>query len=754
MKKFLLAILILLTGINLNAQKKECNRLFLHQKDKDAVIYNMNKIDSLSFSDTDLTIHNSNGTKGEFVIDNLDSIIFKNVEGRVAADINIINHTLNTIKLDITRTESCVGYKMICMDFESISTLGDDDIIYHVDKNVSEVNYQDFEGVEIKDLNLDYETEYAIVTVGIDEYGLLCDVVRARFATAAENLEGNPEVAVEIIENNFNDFTLRFTPNSEVSQYHVLYAEEGTIEYEYAIFSYMEDWNNMGDMIIGWGDKFESIATRVYTQTSPGTYYEIYIQALDKNGNRAPYEVFKFKTKSYGGEGVAKVDIKLGDYIMAEWLNENFEWEMLPSQYFTFTPNDQTSAYRFNVVLAENYEKDADEYIEDLCSSPSMQTPGWFQYETTTTDFQINPNTKCVAIAAAKNINGEWGPVTELYFKTPNKMPGEEITSITLNVDKNSIIANGKDVAKFTLKVNDTELTDGFQLVNVSENYEMDQKTFSTTTAGEYSFVATYDGLTSNVVVVNAVEEPENIIVKLVADKTKINDNGIDKVTFTVYVNNVKTDDATIFNVTEGKDLEGNTFSSTNIGSYVFYATFNNIKSNNVTITVKETRVYAPGDLYEEDGVVGVVFRVTDGGTSGYIVSMDEAYLQWSTENVWVNCIFGRGDWHTEDMLKLGADKYPAAKWCADHGDGWYMPSTKELQWLWDAVSNGTHVYDNEFITLYNDKLDDPISEDYYLSSNETAENLAQVVAFMENSVVCLDPQKSSKFLVRAIYKF
>lgn len=753
MKKFLLAIAILLTSIGLNAQKKECNRLFLHQKDKDVVIYNMNKIDSLSFYNTDnLIIHKTNGTREEFTIDELDSLTFKNIEGRVAADINIIDHTINTIKFDITRTESCVGFKLMCLDFESISTLGDDDIIYYVDKNVSEVNYQDFEEVEIKDLNLDYETEYAIVTVGIDEYGLLCDVVKARFATPSENLVGSPDVEVEVIENNLYDFTLLFTPNSEVSKYSVLVAEEGTIEYQYAIFSY---WNNMGDMIVDWGYEFSKKTTQDYTDQSPGTYYEVYIQAFDKNGNRAPYEVFKFKSKSYGGEGVAKVDIKLGDYIMSEWLNENSEWVMLPSQYFTFTPNDQTSAYRFNVVLVENYEKDADEYIEDLCSEPSMQTPGWYQYKTLSTDFQINPNTKCVAIAAAKNINDEWGPVTELYFKTPNKMPGEEdVTSITLNVDKNSIIANGKDVAKFTLTVNDTELTDGFQLVNVSENYEMNQKTFSTTTAGEYSFVATYDGLTSNVVVVDAVEVPENIVVKLVADKTKINDNGTDKATFTVYVNDIKTSDATIFNVTEGKDLEGNTFSSTNIGSYVFYATFNNIKSNNVTITVKETRVYAPGDLYEEDGVVGVVFRVSDDGTSGYIVSMDEAYLQWSTENVQANCFSGNGKYNTEDMLKLGADKYPAAKWCVDHGEGWYMPSSKELQWLWDAVSNGTHVYDKEFITLYNDKLDDPISEDYYWSSNETSEDLGEAVAFMGNSVVCLDPQKTSNFLVRAIYKF
>ena len=105
-------------------------------------------------------------------------------------------------------------------------------------------------------------------------------------------------------------------------------------------------------------------------------------------------------------------------------------------------------------------------------------------------------------------------------------------------------------------------------------------------------------------------------------------------------------------------------------------------------------------------------------------------------------------------MLSLGADKYPAAKWCADHGDGWYMPRSVELHWLWYAVSNGTHVFDEEFIKLYNDKLEDPILENYYWSSNETSEEYAEVVALMENSVVCLTPSKQSYFYVRAVYKF
>ena len=43
----------------------------------------------------------------------------------------------------------------------------------------------------------------------------------------------------------------------------------------------------------------------------------------------------------------------------------------------------------------------------------------WFFYEPLTTDFQLNPNTEYVAIAAGKNAEDVWGKVTELRFTTP-----------------------------------------------------------------------------------------------------------------------------------------------------------------------------------------------------------------------------------------------------------------------------------------------------------------------------------------------
>ncbi|MBR4964537.1 MAG: hypothetical protein IKZ32_04195, partial [Alistipes sp.] len=57
----------------------------------------------------------------------------------------------------------------------------------------------------------------------------------------------------------------------------------------------------------------------------------------------------------------------------------------------------------------------------------------------------------------------------------------------------------------------------------------------------------------------------------------------------------------------------------------------------------------------------------------------------------------------------------------------------------------------NKFLT---DNGGMPFTETYYWSSNETAEDLIEVIAFMDNSVVCLDPQKTNTYTARAVYRF
>ena len=186
------------------------------------------------------------------------------------------------------------------------------------------------------------------------------------------------------------------------------------------MFAPMFGFSNIGQMIETWGVPYADESSFKWTKLAPGTVYEIFIQARDNDSVMAPYQVFEVTTEPLGGEGTAEVTITLGEYKLADWWGE-----MLPSQFITFSPNDQVSAYRFGVYLAEEYDSENESIKQELCSEPPMPMANWFFYEEVTTDYQINPNTECVAIAAAKNINGEWGPITEVRFTTPADMPSK-----------------------------------------------------------------------------------------------------------------------------------------------------------------------------------------------------------------------------------------------------------------------------------------------------------------------------------------
>ena len=175
-------------------------------------------------------------------------------------------------------------------------------------------------------------------------------------------------------------------------------------------------------------------------------------------------------------------------------------------------------------------------------------------------------------------------------------------------------------------------------------------------------------------------------------------------------------------------------------------------------------KTYSPGDLYNENGVKGVIFAVKQDFnqiTWCYIMSLDEEDLQWSTEYANCNNYSAIGYYNTYypfTYYGMDINKYPAFKWCMDHGEGWFMPSSTELTWMWDAISNGSRDFLNPMVEQYNKILKayggEPFVETYYWSSNETSEEFVELVAFMKDSVVCLDPKKDNKYTVRAAYRF
>lgn len=373
-------------------------------------------------------IHHDNTTSG-YIINNVDSLTFANVEGEVAADLEILSFDMSKVTLKVTRTAACEGFKIAVEPTVKFAAMSDFAIAQYIDNDAEYVYYQDFSEAELSGIELLPNTEYTIATVGIDEYGILCDVRKAEFTTPNEVIIGNPEVTAELVEANHYDFTVKFTPNEDVSKYSVVVGEKGQLQSQYEMFAPMMGFSNMGQMIESWGLQYTEETTHTWTSMAPSTEYEVFIQAWDLDGTMVPYTIFELTTKSLGGEGTAKVEITIGEYKLAEWWDEEGKPVMLPSQFITFSPNDQASAYRFGVYLASNYDTETELIKEDLCSEPPMPSMGWFFYEELTTDYQINPNTECVAIAAAKNANGEWGPITEVRFTTSSDVTSKSASN-------------------------------------------------------------------------------------------------------------------------------------------------------------------------------------------------------------------------------------------------------------------------------------------------------------------------------------
>ena len=177
----------------------------------------------------------------------------------------------------------------------------------------------------------------------------------------------------------------------------------------------------------------------------------------------------------------------------------------------------------------------------------------------------------------------------------------DEETTIELAASKTTIVADGNDKVTFTVTENGKDITSEATIF-VGET-ELSLNVFTSTTAGTYTAYAIKDEVKSNeiTITVEKVNEPEpEKPITLTASTTNITANGSDAVTFTVMQdNNDVTSQSSIF--VNGSKLNGNKFTTYTSGSYTAYAQKNEVKSNEITITVTDapdmgrTVVFAEG---------------------------------------------------------------------------------------------------------------------------------------------------------------
>ena len=177
--------------------------------------------------------------------------------------------------------------------------------------------------------------------------------------------------------------------------------------------------------------------------------------------------------------------------------------------------------------------------------------------------------------------------------------------TLTLEVDKSEINADGTDKATFTVKWNNN-IVDA-TIYNAANGTPVQGTTFSTTEAGEYKFYAkaTIEGYgeatSEEVTVIAKATEPEQekpITIEATADTIKA--NGIDAIMLIVTQDGANvTSQSTIY--ANGSILNGNKFATTAAGEYVIYAVKGNVKSNEITITA--TAVETGTEIVFAEGV-------------------------------------------------------------------------------------------------------------------------------------------------------
>lgn len=370
-------------------------------------------------------IHDTDGVTKGYVADRVDKITFDAVDGEVAADVTISKVENTELTLTVKRTAACNGFRIaIVPESMAASQLSSDlAMIRYIEMAGSEVLTEDFIDGKMSGFEpLSPGSSYRVATVGIDKFGIPCEVRQARFQTKNPDVVGDPDVDVTLKGKTLTTFTVDFKPNSDVSEYYYMSGEKGTVEAQYDMFAAMFGYNNINEMIAGWGISTKGASSYTWEGMNPNTEYDVFVAMKDRNGNFAPHKKVVATTECQGGEGTAEVDVKVTDYCLSYWDSEE-----LPTLEVAFTPNDQTWCYRFGVYLKSEYEKYNDEsWRDEICRDPDMPMARWFFYEPLTTDFQVNPKTDIVILAAAKNAKGEWGPMTVLNYTTPDKVDEDE----------------------------------------------------------------------------------------------------------------------------------------------------------------------------------------------------------------------------------------------------------------------------------------------------------------------------------------
>lgn len=365
-----------------------------------------------------------NPTIKAFAINKIQEVNFARVDGEIKATIAFDSYVKkddgqDMLKLAITRSESCESY---CIDVlpANLAKLYDDDTMakYFEQKNAKKM-YEDFTSGELTGIELKGNTNYTVITLGYDQYGVPGETSRADFTTPKEQTVGTPSVTCNFDEITGTSFTVTVTPNADCGEYFLVQLGRGELEKQFEEWGARMGYANIGDMIKGfaWYGHNE-----VYTQTFgdllPCTDYDLIILPTDVNGTYGDIITVPVTTAKQGGDGVAEMTIT---YQEVGGDTENGYY--LP---VTYTPNDQTSIHH-DLLIEKNFfnQNYTDESLAALMKSDTNPfnpyDTYWNAIGVKNEKWNCTPGETYYAVSIAKNANGEYGPFAKVEIVTAPK---------------------------------------------------------------------------------------------------------------------------------------------------------------------------------------------------------------------------------------------------------------------------------------------------------------------------------------------
>lgn len=326
-----------------------------------------------------------------------------------------MKNTKDSVTLAVTRSESCKSYKITCVTKPIADVLTNDAACAgYFDQIKSNVYKQDFTNAGLTGFDFAFQpkTEYAIITLGYDEIGTPCEMVKAYFTTPALPIKGTPEVKYDVTDIQPFSVSVSFKPNSDVGGYAVTLFGKGEAEQQFKMWATRFGFANIGEMVYAFGYKGEAgkDTTFVWKEEKPNTEYEIYVQPWDKNGTLTDYFMIPVTTAKIGGEGVAESTIALGGFKKNK---ENNQWY----QEVTVTQNDQCACHITNLFTEEEWSVGEDSLKRAILSNPFLSY--YVVYGNEEVGLYANPETTYHVAVLSQNANGEWGPLVSEKVTTP-----------------------------------------------------------------------------------------------------------------------------------------------------------------------------------------------------------------------------------------------------------------------------------------------------------------------------------------------